>query len=463
MANQSTKLPKKEIQRVSSSLTPLHPKGMRTSVIAVTVVLVIIIGILVLNRFPAIGPGKAFHAEEVPALTGDVDAQLSAARGWAAPGDFVEIVLKVKSSTNLLTRVSFSYTADDNCFESPLPAPVAQSALNSRTNPVDTDPYWSFFTTGAGQGDEFSLASVPLRVKSDISPGTTCTASFTISDLVSSGTRLNSADLERTVSVSIAPSCTDIDGDGFGVNAGVDNDLKACGFPGVTDCDDTCVNCHPSYNQFGLSSTAPNEICDALDNNCDNVVDNSPTGTSTDGLLNAEGIPFNDLQLGVCAQTTKSCTGGNWINNYLATTYSPTESCDFLDHDCDGAANTQTGTMLSGCAIGGGAAAASPNVGTITAQTAGNVFIDYNDGNQLRFPQLLTPSDRLLYNLIHSTRTRNDCGAADQAPCTATLEPGTEVQFCKNNVYYFVERGVMTAYNPALSSPRVVLEIPNCS
>lgn len=67
------------------------------------------------------------------------------------------------------------------------------------------------------------------------------------------------------------------------------------------------------------------EICDGLDNDCNNVVD--------DGLT----APLTLLQAGVCSGAVQLCVDGSWTTNYFAiTNYESSETtCDGLNNDCD--------------------------------------------------------------------------------------------------------------------------------
>ncbi len=111
------------------------------------------------------------------------------------------------------------------------------------------------------------------------------------------------ADVERVCFPS--DLCIDRDLDGFGVGL-------ACRGP---DCDDLDGNTNP----FAA------EICDGVDNDCDEQIDDTPVGT---GDACATGFP------GVCAEGRLRCVDGN--PTCVVENPSTPEVCDGRDNDCDG-------------------------------------------------------------------------------------------------------------------------------
>lgn len=150
-----------------------------------------------------------------------------------------------------------------------------------------------------------------------------------------------------TTTTTVQESCFDQDADTYlGFTA-------QC--PSGTDCDDNSAGTYPG---------AP-EVCDGLDNDCDNVVDN---GNPDGGAACSTGLA------GQCAAGLTACQGGQLV---CAQTVSPSaEVCDGLDNDCDGTVDNgnpdggaacSTG-LLGQCAAGetacqGGALVCSQTVG----------------------------------------------------------------------------------------------------
>ncbi len=123
----------------------------------------------------------------------------------------------------------------------------------------------------------------------------------------------------------------DADGDGFGVTEGF---IQACDAPegftdNDTDCDDENGDVYPG---------AP-EVCDEVDNNCDEVVDPPESDDATTWYRDADSDTFGNADV-----TETSCWGSE---GFVADdsdcddtdpTVNPdaTESCDGEDEDCDG-------------------------------------------------------------------------------------------------------------------------------
>ena len=112
------------------------------------------------------------------------------------------------------------------------------------------------------------------------------------------------------------PQC-DGDGDGFTKDDG--------------DCNDDDSDVSPE----GV------EICDGVDNDCDDVVDDV-------GWVDAGSVLC--LQEGVCIGTAPQCVEGAWLCTYPEGFEDHELSCDGLDNDCDGETDE---TLLNVCGLCG--------------------------------------------------------------------------------------------------------------
>ena len=124
---------------------------------------------------------------------------------------------------------------------------------------------------------------------------------------------------------------TDADGDGFGAN---ETPQTACSVPSghsplSNDCDDTEATANPGMV----------ELCDGIDNNCDNAVDEDTAYDTLTWYLDSDGDGFGDS-----ASTTQACTlptgysaDNTDCNDGEATAYlGADELCDTIDNNCDG-------------------------------------------------------------------------------------------------------------------------------
>jgi len=131
----------------------------------------------------------------------------------------------------------------------------------------------------------------------------------------------------------------DVDGDGYGdANAS----LEACEAPSdavldATDCDDSFVAIHP----------AADEVCDGVDNDCDELIDDDDDSVSnaTDWYPDADGDGFGDsfgAPVQACdplADHTGEDDATDCDDDDDSIYPDADEYCDGVDHDCDGEVN----------------------------------------------------------------------------------------------------------------------------
>ena len=103
------------------------------------------------------------------------------------------------------------------------------------------------------------------------------------------------------------------------------------------DCDDTDPSIHP----------AATEVCDAVDNDCDGVVDGDAVDPSTWYLdHDGDGFGDGDWPMTECDAPSGYVADGTDCNDFEAADYPGAEEvCDGRDNDCD--AEVDEGEMIS--------------------------------------------------------------------------------------------------------------------
>ena len=124
----------------------------------------------------------------------------------------------------------------------------------------------------------------------------------------------------------------DEDGDGFYTELG----LQSQGVAGIPDCDDTNPDVHPNAV----------EVCNGVDDNCDDTVDNGATDAPTwygdgdgDGTGGDVAFAACEAPTGFVAETGDCDDEDKGVNPAVVD-----DSCDGLDQNCDGVADDATTT-----------------------------------------------------------------------------------------------------------------------
>ncbi len=110
----------------------------------------------------------------------------------------------------------------------------------------------------------------------------------------------------------------DVDADGYTTCGSDPTSPGTPPDPTAADCDDAEARVHPGAA----------EVCDALDNDCDGVVD--PGCSCVDGDARPCGS-----DVGACTPGTQTCEGGTW-GSCDGTVDPVAELCNAVDDDCDG-------------------------------------------------------------------------------------------------------------------------------
>ena len=121
----------------------------------------------------------------------------------------------------------------------------------------------------------------------------------------------------------------DADGDGFGDST---SSVTACNLPpghttNALDCDDADSTIYPTRE----------ELCDGIDNNCNNIVDDAATDAST-WFIDYDGDGYGGtISTQSCTQPQYYVQNDDDCNDLQASAYpGSTEICDGIDNDCNG-------------------------------------------------------------------------------------------------------------------------------
>lgn len=96
--------------------------------------------------------------------------------------------------------------------------------------------------------------------------------------------------------------------------------------PGGGDCNDADATAYPGAS----------EVCDGVDDDCDNVVDDSPIDGTT-WYTDADQDGYGGVSIVACSQPAGSIAGGGDCDDADAKVHpGVTEVCDGVDQDCDG-------------------------------------------------------------------------------------------------------------------------------
>jgi len=148
----------------------------------------------------------------------------------------------------------------------------------------------------------------------------------------------------------------------------IDNDLD--GAAADVDCDDDNAAVYPGAE----------EICDGVDNNCDEEIDNDPTNGSV-FYADADGDSYGSvLEITACAQPDGYVTDNTDCNDGSADVYpNAAELCDGLDNNCNGTIDDNAGDFSTYYADLDGDGYGNPKTSVEACAAPSNYVLDNTD------------------------------------------------------------------------------------
>lgn len=368
------------------------------------------------------------------------NVKLSSGKMDAVTGDIFTVDLSVNTGTSKIIQVDYELVLDPSI--SLVSAPALLSNLKTYSAPSTSNPTATIWGTDVSITGETKLATFTFKLNCP-----TCltdskkTIAFKKIYLIQD-TANKFGPGETSVEVNVVPICTDVDNDGYGAK---NTDARGCLYAGDKagttnfDCSDSNVNINPGKT----------EVCDGLDNNCDNLPDNGLTAPKNTKL---QGACYGDqICVGIGGWKESYTVGGTKNTNTFSdasgsysqvSLYEATETkCDFFDNDCDGSVNEG----LTGCIVGAVTTVKETPTGLLPP---GNAFYDYDDAT-LDFlnPQLISALDVNMVAYFMNADGDANFGGHGQEPYPIKLK-SLDAWICDSGLYYIKESdGLVYQYN----------------